>query len=227
VHIDRYHEDYLIPLPDVKVKGFLSGHLYPELHGVYHIISSSGFVSEITFLGKGFFSGKRNTFEAKMYKREDETKSPLYVVRGQWSDKFTIHEVETDIDIETYDPNTAQAAPIFVPETADQDPWETRRAWKNVIESIREGDMQSTLTEKSRLEEAQRAMRKKEVVDGIKWKPVFFSQLKGDYPLFDKLASAVKGWELGPERTEGVWKVDEEKLKHAAKPYHGELTPLG
>ncbi|KAI4156039.1 MAG: hypothetical protein L6R39_001155 [Caloplaca ligustica] len=31
VHIDRYDEDYLIPIPDAKVKGFLAGHLYPEL----------------------------------------------------------------------------------------------------------------------------------------------------------------------------------------------------
>ena len=72
-----------IPLSDAKVKGFLSGHLYPELSGTYQIISSTGFVSEIRFFGQGFFSGTRNSFEAKMYRREDTTKSPIYNVKGQ------------------------------------------------------------------------------------------------------------------------------------------------
>lgn len=54
LHIDKYDEDYLIPFPDVKVKGFLSGTLYPELDGTYHIISSD-FISEMKFSGKGLF----------------------------------------------------------------------------------------------------------------------------------------------------------------------------
>jgi oxysterol-binding protein-related protein 9/10/11 len=53
VHIDRYNEDFLIPMPDVKVKGFLSGQLYPEIEGTYYIVSSSGFVSELNFSGAG------------------------------------------------------------------------------------------------------------------------------------------------------------------------------
>ena len=55
LHIDKYDEDYLIPFPDCKIKGFLSGKLYPELSGTYHIISSTGFVSEIKFSGQGVF----------------------------------------------------------------------------------------------------------------------------------------------------------------------------
>jgi hypothetical protein len=53
VHIDKYDEDHLIPLPNLRVKGFLSGRLCPELYGVYHIVSSSGYVSELRFEGDG------------------------------------------------------------------------------------------------------------------------------------------------------------------------------
>jgi oxysterol-binding protein-related protein 9/10/11 len=81
------------------------------------------------------------------------------------------------------------------------------------------------VNEKSKLEEAQRAMRRKEVAQNIKWEPKFFSSTTGD-SLFEKLASAT-GWQLHSDRTKGVWKFDREKAKQATKPYRGELTPLG
>src|ERR1700712_1209244 len=83
LHIDRRNEQHLISFPNFKIKGILSGTMYPEIDGTYHIISSSGFVTETRFFGKGFFSGKRNSLEAIMYRRDDESKKPLYVIRGQ------------------------------------------------------------------------------------------------------------------------------------------------
>ncbi len=49
LHIDKYEEDHLIFLPNAKVKGFLSGCLYPELTGTYHIVSSSGYITVLRF----------------------------------------------------------------------------------------------------------------------------------------------------------------------------------
>ncbi|MCJ1352631.1 MAG: hypothetical protein MMC33_002615 [Icmadophila ericetorum] len=228
VHIDKYDEDYLIPIPGAKVKGLFSGRPYPELGGTYHIISSTGLVSEITFSGTGFFSGSRNSFEAKIYQRDDKAKSPLYTARGQWNGKFTIHDGANDNDIETCDLGTYQPAPLTIPDEAEQDSWETRRAWKDVIQALKRGDMRGTVMEKSKLEEAQRALRRKEAANGTPWQPLFFSPLQGNYPLFDGLASAV-GWPLEKERTKGVWKVNREKAEHAEKlkPYHGIVTPMG
>jgi oxysterol-binding protein-related protein 9/10/11 len=225
LHIDKYDEDYLIPILDFRIKGLLSGRLYPELGGTYNIISSTGFVSEMSFSGQGFFSGIRNSFQAKVYHREDEKKSPIYTVRGQWSGEFTIRDSNSAIDIETYNPASIPAAPLRITELADQDAWETRNAWKNVLAALREGDMQAIVEEKSKLEEAQRAMRKKEIAQNVKWEPKFFSSTISD-PVFDKLASAT-GWQLHSVRTKGVWRFDEEKAKDSIKPYHGKLTPFG
>lgn len=225
LHIDKYDEDYLIPMLDFKIKGLLSGRLYPELGGTYHIISSTGFVSEINFSGQGFFAGMKNSFEAKIYQREDATKSPIYMVSGQWSGKFTIRDPNTMSDIETYTPGSIPAAPLHIPELYDQDPWETRKAWKDVLMALEEGDIQRIVNEKSKLEEAQRAMRKKEAAQAIKWEPKFFSSEKED-SLFDTLASAT-GWQLHSGRTKGVWRFDEEKARKLTKPYHGNLTPFG
>lgn len=85
LHLDKYDEDYLIPFADCKVKGFLSGSLYPELGGTCQIISSTGFVSEIGFSGQGFFSGLRNSFKAKMYRATDNLKTTIFIASGQWS----------------------------------------------------------------------------------------------------------------------------------------------
>lgn len=225
LHIDKYDEDYLIPFPDFKVKGILTGSLYPEPYGTYHIISSTGFISEIIFSGKGFFSGVKNSFEAKMYRREDEAKTAIYIAKGQWSGEFEIIDAKSSNVIETCIPGSLPAAPLQIPNLADQDPWESRNAWKHVLAALSKGDMRGIVNEKSKLEEAQRAMRRKEVAESITWEPKFFSAFKDD-PLFDKLASNT-GWQLRPERTKGVWKFDEEKAKQAAKPYHGDLTPFG
>jgi len=64
------------------------------------------------------------------------------------------------------------------------------------------------MTEKSKLEEAQRAIRKAEPGPdhGTLWEPLFFTSSQDVYHEFEELASAT-GWKLQPERTKGVWEV--------------------
>ncbi|KAK4974736.1 hypothetical protein LTR28_010171 [Elasticomyces elasticus] len=225
LHLDKFDEDYLISFPDCKVKGFLSGKLYPELGGTCHIVSSTGLVSEISFSGEGFFSGTRNHFNAKMYSATDKKKSPIYLASGQWSGNFTITNATDENDIITCGPGPSPTAPLQIPDIIDQDPWESRNAWKHVLWALRKGDWQSTIREKTKLEEAQRAMRKKELLDGIQWQPKFFSSNKED-PVFSRLA-AVTGWKLQAERTKGIWRFNPEQKEKAVKPYHGDVTPFG
>ncbi|RSL86695.1 hypothetical protein CEP51_002656 [Fusarium floridanum] len=85
IRIDKFDEDYLVPLPNVLVRGFLSACLYPEIIGTYSIVSSSGYVSEINFSGTGFFRGKRNYFEARVY-HKDKPKKSCFKLSGIWSD---------------------------------------------------------------------------------------------------------------------------------------------
>lgn len=226
VHIDRYDEDYLIPLPNVKVKGFLTGTPYPDLIGKYHIVSSSGFTSEVNFSESGMFYGARNRFNASLYPTKDLKRTPLYTVSGQWSGQFTFRDSARNIDIETYDINAARLAPLDLPCMEKQDPWESRKAWRNVLEALKKGDVQATITEKSKVEEAQRALRKQEIKQGVVWKPTFFSQREDGDPLFDRLAS-LHGIKLEAEKTRGVWQFNRSTMRRTTKPYHGTLTPLG
>jgi hypothetical protein len=223
IHIDEFNEDYLIPFPDARVKGLLSGHLYPELSGKYAIVSSSGYVSEINFSGKGYFSGAKNAFNAVMYQKSDAAKTPLYIVEGQWSDKFSIRRSEKILaTVDTALP----PAKVIYPDTEDS--WETRNAWNNTVEALKSGNMKVAGIEKSKLEEAQRAMRRKEIAQEKEWKPVFFSTKDQDEERssFESLASDTN-WELHFEKTKGIWTFDAEKAERAATPFHESLTPYG
>jgi hypothetical protein len=242
VHIDRFEEDYLIPAPRARIKGFMSGQLYPELIGTSHIVSSSGFISEIRFspppdrsgsfgwLRRGGGRDQRNLFEAIIYRRDDSKKAPLYSVSGRWSGSFTIKNCQTGKTLETLDlsPGASNvpsaAAQTVAPE--EMDPWETRQAWGPVIAALRKGDMGETSRRKSKLENAQRDMRAVEAKSGTGWKPLFFEQLQGEYKLFKSLGSAT-GWPLEKDRTEGVWVVNEEKIRALKRPFRAESTPHG
>lgn len=229
VHIDRYDEDYLIPLPDVKVQGFLSGRLYPEVSGTYTIVSSSGYVSEIKFSGAGICWGKKNTFEAKMYKKDDPAKKSIYEVCGVWSEGWTVKDCRTGDIIEKYDVDAKenQAAPMDIEPIEKQDPWESRRAWSGVIDALSRGDYRDTVSQKSKLEQAQRQLRAREKKDGEQWDPLLFTNKDGgEHETFHRLAEGTS-WKLYDEKTKGVWKVDNSKIGNMQRPLRGDLTPLG
>ncbi|PSN62143.1 Oxysterol-binding protein [Corynespora cassiicola Philippines] len=225
LHIDKYEEDYLIPVPNVKVKGILSGTPYPELSGTYSIISSTGFVAEIKFEGKGLLiGGTKNGFEAKVFRSEtpDEV---FYTAKGQWNGSFTIHDSRSGQEVEHFDINAQQSLPIHVGDISAQDPWESRKAWSGVREALQRGDMKGTSDAKSVVEQAQRKMRKDEQARGEEWQRVFFQRVSED-ALFQKL-SAEHRESFTIDAAGGIWKVDTDAIRNAQKPYHDALLPAG
>jgi hypothetical protein len=223
LHLDKVEEDYLIPVPDVKVKGLLGGTPYPELQGNYSLISSSGYISRLTFAGKNMFgSGQKNRLEAKLYHtdRPDET---LYTVTGAWNGKLTFHDTRSGEEIDTFDANNLTSENVEVADLVDQDPWESRKAWGEVISSLHRGDMRRVVNAKARIEEGQRHMREAEQARGEPWQAVFFRKVDRD-PVFEKL-SALDPGSFKVDTTGGFWKANWDAIKNAKKPYHGDLLP--
>lgn len=230
----KKHEDetYLIPLPDVKVKGILSGlsGTYPELQGTYTIPSTSGHYSVIEFSGKSLLgSSTKHEFVAKVYAPGKTEEEPLYTVKGHWHESFTIYkgtDTSESAGVETLTLKSLPTTPLkLVEESADaQDPWESRRAWKGVREALAKGDMSGTVKAKSALEQGQREMRKDEDRTGKKWQPLFF-QRKEEDPVASSLYKSILK-DLKPEATVAIWKFDEDLWKSGLKkPFHGNLTP--
>jgi oxysterol-binding protein-related protein 9/10/11 len=178
-------ESYLLPFPDVYAKNVITGSPYPELHGVYHLFSTTGYTAELNFGASKsknpFSSAERNSFEATISKsvNSSDNTPPTFKLTGIWSSKWTIASASDSTET-TYDLNAAENAPLplTLPALQDQSPWESRRAWGDVAEPLAQGDFSAALNAKSKLENAQRELRKKEKDSGRKWEAAFFSSIE-------------------------------------------------
>ena len=91
---------------------------------------------------------------------------------------------------------------MMVDTLEQQEPLESRNTWAGVIKASSKGDIYRTADEKSKVEEAQRELRKLEESKGLKWKELFFNNTTED-PVFEGLAKLV-GDELNSDKTVGV-----------------------
>lgn len=100
--------------------------------------------------------------------------------------------------------------------------------------------MDTTSTEKSIIENRQRAMRKTEKEQGKEWERKFFTRIESD-PTFEKLVrcsipdvnsgsliisqAAKIGEQANKDATNGVWAFDKEKASSAKSPFHPDVNP--
>ena len=226
LHLARHDETYLIPLPNIKIRGILTGSPYPELEGTHYIPSTTGYTSSIDFSGRGLFtsSDKKHSFVAKVYRTGQED-NPLYSILGNWDGQFTIHDCSQRVDIETFDVTTAKTTSLTTDPISEQDPWESRRAWKGVREALESGNMQDAADAKSSLENGQREMHKTDK-DGKAWKRLFYEAVSQTDETTSTLAKTV-GLTFNPEDTVGVWKFKRLEWEQGQfkKPFHGDLLP--
>ncbi|KAF2797411.1 Oxysterol-binding protein [Melanomma pulvis-pyrius CBS 109.77] len=224
LHIDEYDEEYLITLPSLHIEGLITGSPYVELNRYSYIHSTSGYTAKIDYSGKGWLSGKKNSFTASLYP-EGKEKEPIYIVDGQWTDAFTIKDGKTKAVVDTYDPKKTKTTPLTVASLEEQDEMESRRAWKKVADAITKGDMDKTAYEKSIIENRQRDMRKLEKEEDREWDRRFFTRTD-KFPLLEKLAAKI-GEQVNDSLTNGVWMFDQDKASQAKPPFRKEgETPV-
>jgi hypothetical protein len=221
LHLDAYNEDYLITLPSLHIEGLITGSPYVELNGSTYIQSSTGYTAKIDYSGKGWVSGKKNTFSATLYP-EGKEKDIIYKADGQWTDTWQIKDGKKTV-IETFDHKTIKTTPLTVAPIEEQDDFETRRAWKKVSDAINKGDMDLTSAEKTIIETRQREMRKQEKEAGREWERKFFTRAD-DFPQFKSLAAKV-GEPINDSQTNGVWAFDQTKASTAKSPFHPDVVP--
>ncbi|EXJ87765.1 hypothetical protein A1O1_04692 [Capronia coronata CBS 617.96] len=233
-------ETYLVTLPPLHIESLIYGAPFVELGKFIHIVSNSGYIAKIDFSGRGWVSGKKNSFSAALWKHgEGSEKNPIYSAEGQWSDAFVLKEGDGKRAkvIDTVKPSEVALSKLNVAPVEEQDVFESRRAWRNVARSIEKGDMDAAAHFKSRIENAQRALRKKEQEENREWRRAFFSQASADdeaEKVFQHLAKVATSlgtysWDgIAPDKTAGVWRFDEKKAAQAKKPFHEEgLLALG
>lgn len=222
LHLDKYNEDYLITLPALHIEGLFIGSPFVELEKSTYIQSSTGFTSKVEYSGKGWLSGKKNSVTASLYRTGHE-KSPIYTVDGQWNADFTMRQASTKQAIETFSHKLSKTTPLQVAPSSEQDALESRRAWGKVAAAIVKGDMATVSSEKTVIEERQRAQRKKEAAAGKEWDRVFFSRA-AQYDTFKQLAAPL-GESIESDKTNGVWRFDDAKAAVAKSPFRPGVMP--
>jgi oxysterol-binding protein-related protein 9/10/11 len=196
----------------LHIEGLYSGSPFVELNSSSYIQSSSGYTAKIDYSGRGWLSGNKNTFTASLF-REGKEKDPLYKVDGRWSKGFDIKDAKSKQVIDNHDALNTKTTPLSVAPIEQQDELESRRAWQKVAQAIEKGDMETTSAEKTKIEEAQRALRRKENEEGREWERRYFTSSQ-ECPTFEKLAARI-GVTLDLDKTNVAWIFDEEKAKKA------------
>lgn len=207
--IPAYNETYLITLPNLHIEGLIFGSPFVELNDKTYITSSSGYTAKIDYSGKGWLSGKKNSFTATMYPTDNE-KEILYTISGQWTKTFDISEGSKKGNvIDTYDAEASATTPLTIAPIEEQDPYESRRAWQKVAAGIAIGNMDVVGEEKTKIEEEQRELRRQERAEGREWERRYFSLVESD-DVLETLGPAI-GILPEADKTGGIWRFDEKK----------------
>jgi oxysterol-binding protein-related protein 9/10/11 len=137
---------------------------------------------QVEYKGKGYFSGKSHSFKATIQPPSHIKGSP-YVVEGKalfrsfhnqsihifcflgtWHTTSTVNATR-----ETFHDVTSHSTPVQARPVSEQEPYESRKLWAVVAQGIREGDFDTASKDKSRIENEQREMRKREKEEGTSW----------------------------------------------------------
>lgn len=177
-------ESYLITLPPLHIEGILVASPFVELEGKSYIQSSSGLLCVVEYSGRGYFSGKKNSFKARIYRDSKDSKEKekaLYTISGQWSgtSKITKNNEKSKDESSTvfYDATRTPAEHLKVKPLEEQHSLESRKAWKDVAEAIKLGDFDLIGQKKTELEEKQRELRKDEEANGVSWQRRWFKDV--------------------------------------------------
>ena len=210
---DGTKETFYITLPDLKIQGLIYLTPYVELDRTTYIISSTGYLSTIEYAGRGWLSGQKNSFTATLSKG----KEPLYKVSGQWTGESTYTSLlnSSQKDIPFWNTKNNDPTHVIVAPVEKQGPWESRRIWKNVAESIEKNDVEIAGRYKSAIEIGQRKMREEEQKVGETWKQRFFTWVENDETASGLRAELTALTGNGVDGNVGSWifTPDEEDLK--------------
>jgi len=167
-----FDEEYSMSFPTVYGRGILFGTLLMEMCGLVTIeCKKTHCKAEIDFKAKPFFGGSYNTVSVKIKHK----KELLYTIGGTWDGRLDITNCKEKTSEVFWEPATVVRTPKIVRPVAEQEDFESQRLWSNVTAAIKKRDQREATSEKTKLEEAQRAGTKLRRENGQgDWVPKLF-----------------------------------------------------
>ncbi|KAF9905068.1 glycerol ethanol, ferric requiring protein [Linnemannia zychae] len=158
VTVPQFNEHYLVTLPNLNIRGMVTGRPSVELSGTTYIVSSSGLLTTIEYSTKGYFSGERHSFKATL--KPIDGGPAFYTAQGVWSGVSNVTNVKTNETSLFFDSDTDKSvAPELKPQ-AEMGDLESHKLWSQVTKAINTKDYSTASRVKAQIEEAQRTLAK-------------------------------------------------------------------
>lgn len=169
-------EKYTFTQPNVYVRGILFGKMKIEMCD-HMIIKGPKYQIDIDFKAKGFVSGSYDCIEGKI---RDYNGKSYYEITGKWNDIMYIKDTKDKLAIKEilYETNSEQPLKPKVHKLSEQDEYESRNLWKDVVLALGNRDQIIATEEKFKIEEYQRQLAKKRLEDGVEFQPKLFIKSK-------------------------------------------------
>ncbi|KAF2840989.1 lytic polysaccharide monooxygenase [Patellaria atrata CBS 101060] len=174
--LDR-NERFFITQPNIYSRGIMFGKMKYEL-GDHSFVRcpESGMVADLEFKTKGYFGGTYNAIGGYIKDRNDKN---LFELSGLWNGEMFIKDLATGKKELLFDATHARETPPSVRPLEEQEDRESQKLWRKVTTALKQKDQNTATTEKSRIEDEQRAEAAKRVEDGVEWHPRFFRRVRG------------------------------------------------
>ncbi|ERE76703.1 oxysterol-binding protein-related protein 11, partial [Cricetulus griseus] len=179
----EHGEEYTFSLPCAYARSILTVP-WVELGGKVGVnCAKTGYSASITFHTKPFYGGKLHRilrrkpllptcFRVTAEVKHNVTNTVVCRVQGEWNSilEFTYSNGETKyVDLTKLAVTKKRVRPL-----EKQDPFESRRLWKNVTDSLRESEIDKATEHKRTLEERQRTEERHRTKTGTPWKTKYF-----------------------------------------------------
>lgn len=175
LHLLEHGEEYTFTLPSAYARSILTVP-WVELGGKVNVnCAKTGYTAAITFQTKPFYGGKLHRVSAEV--KHNPTNSVVCRVQGEWNGvlEFSYSTGETRIIDVTKLPITKK----HVRPNELQGPYESRRLWQHVTESLQQKDMEKATEHKRFLEERQRKEERHRIDTETPWRTKYFKR-KGE-----------------------------------------------
>ncbi|XP_022535921.2 oxysterol-binding protein-related protein 11 isoform X2 [Astyanax mexicanus] len=194
LHLLEHGEEYAFTLPSAYARSILTVP-WVELGGKVNVnCAKSGYSAAITFQTKPFYGGKLHKVNAEV--KHNPTNSVVCRVQGEWNGvlEFSYSNGETRVIDVTKLPVTRKR----VRPNDQQGPYESRRLWQHVTESLQQRDMEKATEHKRFLEERQRKEERHRTETETPWRTKYFER-KGEGWMYHKpLWKTVSGRSSSP-----------------------------
>ena len=179
--------------------GLFFGAPYAELTEKSYIVSSSGWIAEHEYSGRGWVSGVKNTIKTRIFEPgHDKHEKSKYLIEGQWNVPESLQiRVRGEEGRELFAKKERQPVHITVDEK--DYPYESRRTWSGVAKALKEGDYELASKLKSELESQQRTLRKEEQAQGKTWERRYFQHHDQVDPEVNRLLDIIG------QKASGTW----------------------